>query len=108
MSYRINITIEAGEDIENIYDYTEENIDKQTAIDQNKNIREIINTLSEFPYRHPLYEIKDEKQRNWKLHGMPIGRYMVLYEIEEERKIVHIARVVHGARNIETQLLNTK
>ncbi len=108
MTYKIRFTIEANEDIDDIYNYIKENSNMQTAKKQMIDIIDKINSLNEFPYRHPIYEVKDEKKRDWKLHGMPIGRYIVLYEIEEERKIVHIARVVHGARNIQAQLLDIK
>ncbi|MCD8195211.1 MAG: type II toxin-antitoxin system RelE/ParE family toxin [Coprobacillus sp.] len=107
MTYTIRFSQEANEDIEDIYNYIEENIDTQSARRQMIEIIDKIEGLNEFPYRHPKYEVNDPDLLTRNLHGFPLGRYMVLYDVEKTNHVVTISRIIHGARDIEALLQET-
>lgn len=65
-------------------------------------IRTAEEKLTKFPYSNAaFFPIKPLKQEYRKL---PIQNYIVFYWVEEEKKLVTVARVVYARRYLERQL----
>jgi len=54
----------------------------------------ITKDLTEFPYMYPVCQF-DERFRQ-----MPVKSYLVLYHVDEEKRLVEIHHIWHGKRNI--------
>ncbi|MCL2019429.1 MAG: type II toxin-antitoxin system RelE/ParE family toxin [Oscillospiraceae bacterium] len=67
------------------------------------NVKKKENIISENPFIYPLH-------RNEKLHEkgyrfVAVGNYLVLYLVDEDKKIATITRIIYGRRDI-TSILN--
>ena len=63
-------------------------------------IMDAADSLDQMPERHRLYE----KGKHPGIRTMPVGNYVVLYQLEQSAELVKIVRVIYGGRDIESQL----
>lgn len=103
MSFRIQFTADARQDLRDIFEYIAfKLLVPDTAKAQTKRIIDEIRTLDVFPMRHPLYE--DEPWHSIGLRFLPIDNYLIFYLPDEEKEIVSIVRIMYGGRDISRQL----
>ena len=96
---RIKIEDDAAIDLHDIKKYLNGKVGVRTSKKVLSDIKKRINDLSDMPYMGRKYEDNDE----YRIVG--VHRYMTFYKVDEEKQIVKIHRVLHGARNLEFELL---
>ena len=103
MSYRINITDIAINDMDNIYAYIAYDM-KEPAVAEKmlERLEEKINDLGNMPLKFREYEIEPWKSRG--MHIMHVGNYVVLYTPNEETEVVTINRVFYFVMDIPQHL----
>jgi toxin ParE1/3/4 len=98
--YRVEITASAETDIAEIWDYiSQDNPDSATAFIQR--LEEQIGTLEVFPERCPL--VPENEFLGTAYRHLLFGNYRTVFKIISARVI--ILRVIHGARLLDTELL---
>ena len=103
MSWSIHYSPLAEADFEDIQDYIADVLlAPEAALRQTVRIIKAVNSLSEMPMRHRLYE--HEPWRGLGLRVMPMDRYVVLYLPEERENTVHVLRILYGGRDLPAQL----
>ena len=101
MKYNVNISKDAKKDLREIYNYIAiDLLSPQTALNQLDRIEKAILSLDSMPERHRIY---DEKI-NSMVRVLTVNNYCVFYIVNEEKRIVHIARVLYGGRNFNNIL----
>ena len=99
--YKVEITKEALQDMEDIYNYIATNLRApENAIRQYNRIADEILTLDIFPERFRIMESEPEKRME--LRRMPVDNYSVFYTIRDDRVIV--TDVLYTASDIEVRL----
>lgn len=99
--YRVEITKETLQDMEDIYNYIAiELLSPENAIGQYNRIADEILTLDMFPQRYRIMDSEPEKQME--LRGMIVDNYSVFYTIREDKVIV--TDVLYTASDIEARL----
>lgn len=103
MSWKINYTKHAREDLKTIYEYIAyELFVPDTAGRQVDRIMKAVRTLAHMPERHKVYEEEPWKSQN--LRYFPVDNYLVFYLPEKETCIINIVRIIYGGRDIRQQL----
>ena len=103
MSYLVNISEEAEEDLRSIYYYINHNLlAPATARAQIARIKKNILGLDFMPTMFKLYYKEPWYSRGLRI--MPVDKYVVLYLIDEVNEVVNIVRVIYGGMDIERQL----
>ena len=106
MSYEIQISHHAKDDLRSIYSYIAVQLkEPQIAAKQYGRIKSAILTLGEMPERHPLYT--DEPWQSRGLRKFMVDNYLVFYLIDKVAHAVVIVRVMYGGRDIQSQLEST-
>ena len=67
------------------------------------NIKDMLERLRYNPYLFPLHH--DKRLEVEGFHYTMIGNYILFYEIDDDKKVVSIARVIYGRRNISTMTM---
>ena len=99
--YRVEITKEALQDMEDIYNYIAiELLSPENAIGQYNRIADEILTLDMFPQRYRIMDSEPEKQME--LRRMIVDNYSVFYTIRVDKVI--ITDVLYTASDIEARL----
>lgn len=107
MSWKINYSARALEDLKAIYEYIAfELLVPETASSQVKRIMNSANKLDEMPMMYKVYH--DEPWSSKGLRVFPVDNYIVLYLPREDLKTVNIVRIIYGGRNVNKQLEDTK
>lgn len=103
MSYKIEISPKAADDLKEIFEYIAFSLcEKKTALDMLDLLQKSIFSLDEMPGRYRIYETEPWKSRNLRI--MPVKNYIVFYISDESSKTVNIVRVIYGSRDLEEQL----
>ena len=103
MSYFVNISNEAGEDLRQIYLYIAHSLlAPATARAQIACIKKDIFGLDFMPTMFKRYDKEPWCSRG--LRMMPVDKYVVFYLIDEENKVVNVTRIIYGGMDIERQL----
>lgn len=103
--YRVEITWEALQDMEDIYNYIATGLlSPENAIGQYNRIADEILTLDSFPERFRIMESEPEKKME--LRRMLVDNYSVFYTIRGNKVIV--TDVLYSASDIEAHLLGNK
>lgn len=103
MRYKVDITDEALQDMEDIYNHIAvELMSPDNAMGQYNRIADEILTLDVFPERCKIMESEPEKRKG--LRKLLVDNFSVFYVIEEERVVV--TNVLYSASDIETRLKN--
>lgn len=100
-SYKVELTDEAIENLEQIYLYITEEL-KSTAIvkKQYERIASQIMSLETFPERYHVLE--NEKAYSRGMRMMPIDNYAIIYIVRDNRVIV--TNILYGASDIQIKL----
>lgn len=99
--YKVEITKEALQDMEDIYNYiANELLSPENAMGQYNRIAGEILRLDMFPEKFKVLESKREKKRE--LRRLVVDNYSVFYVINEDRVIV--TNVLYSASDIEKRL----
>lgn len=99
--YRVEITKEALQDMEDIYNYIAiDLLAPENAMGQYNRIADEILTLDSFPQRYRIMECEPEKQME--LRRMIVDNYSIFYTIRGDRVIV--TDVLYTASDIEARL----
>lgn len=97
-NYTIKITKEAKDDLKLIKNYLKDNLQEPIIAKKlMKKLKESIETLSSFPERFPI--VKDYYLSIRNLRKYVVNHYIIFYMIEEDKKIVHIIRIIYGKMN---------
>ena len=103
MTWKINYAENAGQDLQDIYDYIADTLfDLVTAIKQTERITAAIDSLDNMPMRYRLYD--REPWRSQGLRVMSVDNYVVLYVPDESNYTVTIIRIMYGGRDIDKHL----
>jgi len=94
-TYHVRITPRALADLEAIFEYIKQH-SPESAAKMIETLLDAIDGLDSMPYRFSVPRTGSARDR--KIRSMPVGRYLVRYRIDEQRKAVHILRIRHGAR----------
>ena len=107
MSWAVEYTAAARQDLRNIYEYIAYNLlSPKVAVGQIQRIMHHIGTLDEMPMRHSLYA--DEPWRSRGLRFLPVDNYIVFYLPREAVNTVSVVRIMYGGRDIQRQLSETE
>lgn len=99
--YKVEITREALQDMEDIYNYIAiDLLAPENAMDQYNRIADEILTLDSFPERYRIMESEPEKRME--LRRMLVDNYSVFYTICEDKVIV--TDILYTASDIEAHL----
>ncbi len=99
--YKVEITREALQDMEDIYNYIAVDLlSPENAMGQYNRIADEILTLDSFPERYRIMESEPEKKME--LRRMLVDNYSVFYTICEDKVIV--TDVLYTASDIEARL----
>ena len=105
MSFQIQYSRQAREDIRRIYLYIAETLlVPEIASSQTSRIMKSVRTLEDMPSRHKLYE--DEPWHSQGVRYFPVDNYLIFYLIEEN-ETVSIIRIMYGGRDIRRQMNET-
>lgn len=97
--YTIEYLPLALEDLKEIVYYIAHTLKNPTAAENlGQEIIKKINLLADFPYSSPSH--KSMKSLSHEYRKLPVKNYFIFYWINEEKRIVTIARVIYARRNI--------
>lgn len=103
MSFSINYSVTAKQDLKNIYSYIAyELLSPQTAAEQTQRIMTNIRSLDELPMRYPIY--KDEPWYSMGIRFFPVDNYLIFYLPDEIANIVYIIRIMYSGRDIHSEI----
>ena len=98
MKYDIQISSRAEQDIKSAADYIEHILLNPKAADLLlNNIDKTINSLRDFPKKHPLTD--DPVLKSWDIRFVKADNYLIFYTVSELDKTVYIVRVLYKRRN---------
>ena len=97
MEYNIVYTACAERDIWQIADYLSD-YSVEAAENFLHTVKDRIERLAKMPLMYPKINFHQVYRK------MPVGDYVVVYQINEHARQVVILRVVHGRRNYQTEL----
>lgn len=104
MSYSIELSPEAKNDLNSIFSYIAFQIPELNSLSnaeqQISRLEKGISALREFPNRYPLY-----KKESWHSIGiriMPIDHYIVFYRVDQDKHVVYIYHILYNRRNLDT------
>jgi len=99
--YTVEITDEALEDMNKIYDYIANTLlAPENAIGQYNRIAEAILTLDSFPERFAKFE--SEPEHSWDMHGMAVDNYLVCYVVDPG--VVTVTAILYSASDVHARL----
>lgn len=99
MSWKIQYTEEALNDIYNIYFHCAFVLkEKETAIKLVNKIRTEISHLDTMPYIFKLYD--HEPWKSMGLRVMPVKKYLVFYTVDDTEQKIRIMHIFYGMRDI--------
>ncbi len=100
MIFTVLISERAENDLRDIFLYISSSLRaRENAVGQLKRLEKAINALTEFPERFKIYE--SDKYSSGNLRVMPVDNYLVFYNVDNDRRIVNVVRVLYGARDID-------
>jgi len=101
MAYKVKYTEQAEEDLDTTVQYfCEELQNTQIAERFLYEVDKKIAILRDNPRLFPLHH--DERLFDEGYHYSVIGNYLLFYVVDEDKKIVHIMKIVYGGRDIPT------
>lgn len=103
MTYFVNFTPRSKADLRGIYWYIAYGLQStQKASARIDKLQKSIRSLDQMPERYRRYEKEPWYSWGWRI--MPVDRYCVFYEVDKDRKMVNIARILDARRNISAVL----
>ncbi|KHM52257.1 toxin ParE1/3/4 [Anaerovibrio lipolyticus DSM 3074] len=103
MSYYIDYSSEARQDIYDIYQYIADQLKSPSvAAELVNSIIDEVEKLDEMPFRHQLY--KDEPWHSKGLRYICVNNYLIFYLPNKEDSTVYVVRIIYGGRDLGKQL----
>jgi toxin ParE1/3/4 len=103
MMYDIEIAKRVQFDMRIIYEYiTDTLLEPAVAEKQLTRIEDAVYSLEQMPERFRRYEKEPWRSRN--LRVMRVDNYVVLYIVDNKKRVVTVIRVMYGKRDIEREL----
>lgn len=103
MSYLIEYTQNAKQDLLDIFAYISENLSApEAAAKQINHIMDMIDRLDTMPFRYPLYKYEPWRSRG--LRFIPVNNYIIFYQPREKDNKVYIVRIMYAEWDIQRQL----
>jgi toxin ParE1/3/4 len=96
MTYRVEVTTRASQDLDHIYRYIQAEESHQAATWFN-GLYTTLQSLSNMPHRAPT--IRENPSQHHLLYGTRPHIYRIIYVIDDTRKQVTILSIRHRARN---------
>ncbi len=104
IKYDINITESAQKDLDNIYFHFAENLsENETAVNIINEMKEKIFSLESMPARYAL--VNDFSSAKTGYRHINVKNYIILYLVDEKKKAVTVARIVHGKMDYAKYLI---
>lgn len=95
--YKIVIEKTAENDLFEIFSYISDTLhEPDTAFRVYSSIKKEITTLNKMPFRYAV--LNDEPYRSIGVRGILIENYIAFYLVDDNKKTVHIFRVVYNRR----------
>ena len=98
MSWTIEYSPRAQQDLDDIFEYISSDGDAETAANHIAQLLKAADSLNELPLRHRLYDA--EPWHSMGVRFLTVGRYLIFYRPESDRQNVLIIRILHGARDL--------
>lgn len=99
MTYKLEILPIAKKEIENILFYISYNLKNISAArDLSRQIFECMNTILLFPFGASIYKTKRKLEKEYRF--VKVKNYLIFYTINEDIKVITIARVLYRKMNI--------
>lgn len=100
MDYKLKITKEAHEDLNNIIDYTAHSLSNPIAaarfLDEvEKQYREVVKN----PFMYAV--CRDERLKQAGYRKFLVKNYLVFYRVEDAEQIIYILRIIYAGRDYE-------
>ena len=96
--YEIEFTEDFRDEIRETYKYISEKlVEKEIAKRLMQKIRKNIMNLAESPRLYAKIEKKDKRKREFR--KIVVDNYIILYTVDENRKIVYIVHMYHVRKN---------
>ncbi len=103
MIYQVILSDAANRDLRNIFEYIHYELKApQAASGILDKFEQAVLSLEEMPNRHKVIEREPWLSRKVRL--MPVGNYVVIYFVDEDKSIVNIMRIMYGGRDIDVEL----
>jgi len=104
MTYRVELTVRAARDLDLLYRQIHAD-ESGTAARWFNGLEKVIRTLQRFPFRCPMAPEASKLQRPVRhlLYGKKPHVYRVVYELDDQQKVVHVLTIRHGARDEFTE-----
>ncbi len=103
MSWIVNYTYRARQDLHEIYQYIAYQLSApSTAARQLEQLLQRISSLSSLPLRHRLYP--EEPWHSYGLRVFHVNNYLVFYLTDKVKGTVTVLRIMYGGRDIKKQL----
>ena len=103
MAYKAVFTAHASIDLTNILNYISIDLSNHNAAKSLfEKIEESIKLIKEFPFSGQIYQSTFIQTNN--IRYKQVGNYLLFYEIDEEKQIISIIRILYSKRNIEDLL----
>uniref|UniRef100_S0DG03 Putative plasmid stabilisation protein n=1 Tax=termite gut metagenome TaxID=433724 RepID=S0DG03_9ZZZZ len=106
MTWNVNYTDDALQDLQDIYDYIALTLlEPAVAEKQSDRIMDAVDSLDDIPHRYRLYD--KEPWHSKGLRILPVDHYLIFYLPDEAKNTVSIIRIMYGGRDIVHQLNQT-
>lgn len=103
MSYQIELTNQAKNDLDEIYSYIAFILlSPDVAANMYRSILDCIRSLDSMPFRNALMD--DEPWKSRGLRRCFVKNYTIFYLVDEANSIVRIIRIMYSGRDVRYQL----
>ena len=103
MIYQVILSDAANRDLRNIFEYIFYELKApQSASVMLDKLEKAVLSLEEMPNRHRIIEREPWLSRKVRL--MPVGNYVVIYFVDDNKYEVNIMRIIYGGRDIDAEL----
>ena len=103
MIYQVILSDAANRDLRNIFEYIFYELKApQSASAMLDKLEKAVLSLEEMPNRHRIIEREPWLSRKVRL--MPVGNYVVIYFVDDNKYEVNIMRIIYGGRDIDAEL----
>ncbi len=100
--YRIEVLRSALDDIVETARYIKNELQNPQAAEAlTERFFAAMEELGEFPYAHPVYV--PVRPLKYEYRQVPVENYLLFYRVDEPAKLVTVARVIYGKRNMTRQ-----
>ena len=105
--YKIMYSPAAYADLDNIVSYLIDHFeDRKAAKNLSDAIRSKVRSLDDMPERFA--QVEWEPWASMNMHRFPIKNYIVFYLVDNDRKLVTVARIFYGGQDIENIIKNSE